>query len=390
MRSTHSPEHTGDRSTAVRRSYPSTWNRYEWALINDNINNGRDLAMDPAREETLARSIANPDVIDRKPTIKQELLLDEYLMDPPASPPNLPYPTPLTPAHSISPGTSQPLIGSRAAQGTTTLQVHHAASDHVDLMVWCIPPPRPNEVHRHPTLDEQRLLEDLEKRVNRILRGEKDRADIKSRLPAWMRNGLSEEQKEGISIIQKRIIAQQRKIKNSKPGNQGRNMKGKGANATRVRSKQVAVNDIPAPNVQDHQWIPLLDAAIPAQTQSLAPRQALPPYGLEPLDYDRLFGPALVSNALEQVNNMLEMFEANVRCVLSGLDSINAQKSTRKVPSTLPPGYAPLSLASLPYNRLTGPSLVNHALQETNEMMRSFGLPQQFALCWKDLEQLQQ
>ena len=217
--------------------------------------------------------------------------------------------------------------------------------------------------------------------------GEKDRVDIRSRIPAWMRNGLSEEQKKGIVKIQKKINTMQKKIRASQSEKKGGNVKAKGANTAPTRPTPTPTKYTSA-SVMHWQTFHAV-APTPSQAHPLARQQTLLPFGLEPLDYGNLFGPALVYSALEQVNNMLEMFEANVRCSLSGLDLINLQKSTGRVQNPPPPGCASLSLANQPYPKLVGPSLVHHALQEINEMMRSFGLLQQFALCWKDLRQVQ-
>ena len=179
----------------------------------------------------------------------------------------------------------------------------------------------------------------------------------------------------------------QKKIRASQSEKKGGNVKAKGANTAPTRPTPTPTKYTSA-SVMHWQTFHAV-APTPSQAHPLARQQTLLPFGLEPLDYGNLFGPALVYCALKQVNNMLEMFEANVRCSLSGLDLINLQKSTGRVQNPPPPGCASLSLANQPYPKLVGPSLVHHALQEINEMMRSFGLLQQFALCWKDLRQVQ-
>ena len=368
-RSTDSRKSIGDRSTPVRRSYPSTWDGYEWALVNENMRHGPDQALDLNSEDRPAPSIVDLSIMDQKPIIKQDP--DELPMNALASSHSIT----LTPTLSVSSIIRQPPTGP------------NAATEHVDLFSLCIPCTGPNGAPLPASENELSLLADIQRKARRILSGEKDRVDIRSRIPAWMRNGLSEEQKKGIVKIQKKINTMQKKIRASQSEKKGGNVKAKGANTATTRPTPTPTKYTSA-SVMHWQTFHAV-APTPSQAHPLARQQTLLPFGLEPLDYGNLFGPALVYSALEQVNNMLEMFEANVRCSLSGLDLINLQKSTGRVQNPPPPGCASLSLANQPYPKLVGPSLVHHALQEINEMMRSFGLLQQFALCWKDLRQVQ-
>ncbi|KAG9189487.1 hypothetical protein G6011_06355 [Alternaria panax] len=370
-RTTNSAEPTGNRSTAVRRSYPSPWGKYEWTLTNDNRRDVLDRAIDSDLEETPARSIVDPDIVDREPVIKQEP--GELFMNSQASLHSIP----LTPARSNSPNIRQPSSGPNAAQPTAS-QAQITAIEHVDLFSLCVPRIGPNQKPLQPSKPGLKLLEDMQRKARRILSGEKDKVDIRSRLPQWMRDGQSGQQRRDLAKLQHKINAMQQKMKASQPGNKDGNVK-----------RKAPIRHTSAPTMQNHQRTPIM-TQMPSQAQPLVPKQALFPYGLEPLDYDNLSGPALVQSALEQVNNMLEIFEANVRCSLSGLDSINAQKLTGKVPSPPSLSCTSLSLSHLPCKALAGPSLMSHALQEINDMMRSFGLPRQFALCWKDLQQMQQ
>jgi hypothetical protein len=95
----------------------------------------------------------------------------------------------------------------------------------------------------------------------------------------------------------------------------------------------------------------------------------------------------LVYSALEQVNNMLEAFGVDKRCMLSGLDKIKLQSHHGIVPLPPPAGCTPLSLSNMP-STLFGPALANHALQQVNAMTKSFW-PGQFVLHGAEVVQLQ-
>ncbi|CAN9477145.1 unnamed protein product [Alternaria alternata] len=126
LRSMDSRKSIGDRSTPVRRSYPSTWDGYEWALVNENMRHGPDRALDLDSEDRPALSIVDPSIMDRKPIIKQEP--DELPMNALASSHSIT----LTPTLSVSSIIRQPPTGPTAA------------TEHVDLFSLCIPCTGPN------------------------------------------------------------------------------------------------------------------------------------------------------------------------------------------------------------------------------------------------------
>ncbi|CAN9252509.1 unnamed protein product [Alternaria alternata] len=126
LRSMDSRKSIGDRSTPVRRSYPSTWDGYEWALVNENMRHGPDRALDLDSEDRPALSIVDPSIMDRKPTIKQEP--DELPMNALASSHSIT----LTPTLSVSSIIRQPPTGPTAA------------TEHVDLFSLCITCTGPN------------------------------------------------------------------------------------------------------------------------------------------------------------------------------------------------------------------------------------------------------
>jgi len=372
VRTTHSRESAGDRSTAVPQILPSPYDRYEWALINDNMRDSQDQSMNSEPEETPERSVVGQDIIDREPVIKTEPTDDapsNLAVIPPA------HQTLLTPAQSNSPSMSRATAGPTATQ-LTDPQASVSAPEYIDLFRLCIPHPSV----RQPTLAEANLLRDMERKAAMILSGRQAKVDIISQLPAWMREGMSKTQRQRVAAIQRRIKA-------AKSGPR-RNADVRSFNDRAVVSTPAPMRTAPAPVTQTYQQAPLMTAPAPPQVQPSAPQQARQPYGLDPLQYEKFFGPALVYSALAQVNNMLGALGVNVRCFLSGMDTIILKKSHEIVLPPPPPGYMPLSLENMPYARMAGPALVNHALHQVNEMMSSLW-PGQFVLHGKDMLLLQ-
>ncbi|KAI4956125.1 hypothetical protein J4E91_000335 [Alternaria rosae] len=362
MRTKHSRESTGDRSTAIPQILPSTYDRYEWALINDNRRDSQDQSMYSEPEDTPERSVVGQDIIDRDPVIKTEPP-DDAPSNPAVIPPA--HQTLLTPAQSNSPSINQATTRPTATQLT----------EYIDLFRLCIP----HSSVRQLTPAESSLLRDMERRAARILSGRQAKVDILSQLLAWMREGMSKSQRHQVATIQRRV-------KEAKSGHR-RNTDVRSFNARAVASTPAPTRTAPVPLAPHHQQTSLMAAPAPPQVQPSAPQQARQPYGLDPLPYDKLFASSLVHSALEQVNNMLEAFGVNARCYLSGWDSITLKKNHEIVPPSLPPGCMPLTLENMPYTRLAGPALVNHALQRVNEMTSSLW-PGQFVLHGNDMLQL--
>lgn len=323
-------------------------------------------------EDTPERSVVGQDIIDREPVIKTEPP-DDAPSNPAVIPPA--HQTLLTPAQSNSPSISQATTRPTATQ-LTDPQAPVSASEYIDLFRLCIP--HSSVCQLTPT--ETSLLRDMERRAARILSGRQAKVDILSQLPAWMRESMSNSQGQQVATIQRRV-------KEAKSGHR-RNADVRSFNARAVASTPAPTRTAPVPVAPHHQQTSLMAAPAPPQVQPSAPQQARQPYGLDPLPYDKLFVSALVHSALEQVNNMLEAFGVNARCYLSGWDSITLKKNHEIVPPPLPPGCMPLTLENMPYTRLAGPALVNHALQRVNEITSSLW-PGQFVLHGNDMLQLQ-
>jgi len=373
VRTTHSRESAGDRSMAVPQILPSPYDRYEWALINDNMRDSQDQSMNSEPEETPERSVVGQDIIDREPVIKTEPTDDapsNLAVIPPA------HQTLLTPAQSNSPSISRATAGPTATQLTDS-QTSVSTPEYIDLFRLCIP----HSSVRQPTLAEANLLREMERKAAKILSGRQAKVDIRSQLPAWMREGMCKTQRERVAAIQRRIMA-------AKSGPR-RNADVRSFNNRAVVSTPAPMRTAPAPVTQHYQQAPSMTApAAPPQVQPSAPQQARQPYGLDPLQYEKFFGPALVYSALEQVNNMLGALGVSVRCFLSGMDTITLKKNHEIVLPPAPLGCMPLSLENMPYAKLAGPALVNHALHQVNEMMSSLW-PGQFVLHGKDMLLLQ-
>ncbi|KAI4690722.1 uncharacterized protein J4E88_002194 [Alternaria novae-zelandiae] len=373
VRTTHSRESAGDRSTALPQILPSPYDRYEWALINDNMRDSQDQSMNSEPEETPERSVVGQDIIDREPVIKTEPTDDapsNLAVIPPA------HHTLLTPAQSNSPSMGRTTAGPTATQ-LTDPQTPVSTPEYIDLFRLCIP----HSSVRQPTLTEANLLREIERKAAIILSGGQAKVNIISQLPAWMREGMCKTQRRRVAAIQRRIEAAKsgpRLIADVRSFNN-----------RAVVSTPAPMRAAPAPVTQHYQQAPPMTAsAAPPQVQPSAPQQARQPYGLDPLQYEKFFGPALVYSALEQVNNMLGALGVNVRCFLSGMDTITLKKNHEIVLPPAPPGCMPLSLENMPYAKLAGPALVNHALHQVNEMMSSLW-PGQFVLHGKDMLLLQ-
>ncbi|KAI4945458.1 hypothetical protein J4E86_009345 [Alternaria arbusti] len=267
VRTTHSRESAGDRSTAVPQILPSPYDRYEWALINDNMRDSQDQSMNSEPEETPERSVVGQDIIDREPVIKAEPTDDapsSLAVIPPA------HQTLLTPAQSNSPSMSGATTGPTASQ-LTNPQASVSAPEYIDLFRLCIPHPSV----RQPTLAEANLLRDMERRAAMILSGRQAKVDIISQLPAWMREGMSKNKRQQVTAIQRRIKA-------AKSGPR-RNADVRSFNDRAVVSTPAPVRTAPAPVTQNYQQAPLMTAPAPPQVQPSAPKQARQPYGLDPL-----------------------------------------------------------------------------------------------------------
>ena len=371
-RTTCSHGSIGDRSSAIPHTLPSQWSTHEWALVDDNMRDRQDQTMDSEPEETPERSIVGQDIVDREPVIKTEPVDDGPSN--PAEIPAAPQPLP-TQAQSGSPSMSRATAGPTATQ-LTGPQASVSAPEYIDLFDLCIP----RSSNRQPTQTEANLLRDMEGKAARILSGRQAKVDIISQLPAWMREGMSKNQRQRVTAIQRRIKA----AKSDPP----RNADVRCFNATSSRSAPAPIRATPAPVTQTYQQTPLMAAPALPQPQPLAPQQARQPYGLDPLPYEKVFGPALVYSALEQINNMLGALGSNGRCFLSGMDMITLKRNHETVLPPPPPGCIPLSLENMPYARLAGPALVNHALHRVNEMLSSVWAGQ-FVLHGKDMLLLQ-
>ncbi|KAI4911759.1 hypothetical protein J4E90_006576 [Alternaria incomplexa] len=371
MRTTNSRESIGDRRTAVPQILPSPYDRYEWALINDNMRDSQDQSMVSEPEETPERSIVGQDIVDREPVIKTEPVDDapsKSNVIPPAPQP------PLTPAQSNSPSVRQPPTASIATQ-RPTLHAPVSAPEHINLFDLCIP----RCGNRRPTQVELNKIREIEIKTALILSGHKEKVDILGQLPPWMRVNISRKQRQLINDLVRRIKA-------AKAGQHSyadvRSFNAIPSGSTPAPTRATAV-----PVTQTYQQTSVMAAPTPPQAQLLAPQQARQPYGLDPLKYENTFGPALVYSALEQVNNMLGAFGVNARCYPSGMDSITLKNQSIEPPPP-PTGCMLLSLENMPYVKLAGPALVNHALHQVNDMTSSLW-PGQFVLHGKDMLLLQ-
>ena len=371
MRTTNSRESIGDRRTAVPQILPSPYDRYEWALINDNMRYSQDQSMVSEPKETPERSIVGQDIVDREPVIKTEPVDDapsNSTVIPPAPQP------PLTPAQSNSPSVRQPATASIATQRPNP-HAPVSAPEYIDLFDLCIP----RSGNRRSTQVELNKIREIETKTALILSGHKEKVDILGQLPPWMRVNISRKQRQLINDLVRRIKA-------AKAGQHSyadvRSFNAIPSGSTPAPTRATAV-----PVTQTYQQTSVMAAPTPPQAQLLAPQQARQPYGLDPLKYENTFGPALVYSALEQVNNMLGAFGVNARCYPSGMDSITL-KNQSIVPPPPPTGCMLLSLENMPYVKLAGPALVNHALHQVNDMTSSLW-PGQFVLHGKDMMLLQ-